>query len=48
MIFGSVTIFGILSWFFTPEEQWLPREKVLQALHTADGAAQRIDDHNHE
>ncbi|KIK55367.1 hypothetical protein GYMLUDRAFT_76583 [Collybiopsis luxurians FD-317 M1] len=37
VILGAVTIFGILSWYFTPEEQWLRREQILQALHSADG-----------
>ena len=37
MIFGAVTIFGIVSYFVIPEEKWLPREKIIQALHTADG-----------
>ena len=32
VIFGAVTIFGILSWYFTPEHKWLRREKVVQAL----------------
>jgi len=36
VIFGSVTIFGILSWYFTPEEKWLSRQQVMQALHAAD------------
>jgi translation initiation factor 5B len=35
-IFGAATIFGILSFVFIPEENWLPREKVIQALQTAD------------
>jgi len=35
VIFGSITIFGILSWYFTPAEKWLRREQILQALHTA-------------
>ncbi|OCH85527.1 hypothetical protein OBBRIDRAFT_858802 [Obba rivulosa] len=35
-IFGSVTIFGIVSWYFYPEDKWLRREQVLQALHAAD------------
>ncbi|KAE9399098.1 hypothetical protein BT96DRAFT_994218 [Gymnopus androsaceus JB14] len=35
VIFGSVTIFGILTWYFTPEDKWLRREQVLQALHSA-------------
>lgn len=32
MIFGAVTIFGIASWWFMPEEKWLRREQVLQGL----------------
>ncbi|THV00551.1 hypothetical protein K435DRAFT_818286 [Dendrothele bispora CBS 962.96] len=32
VIFGAVTIFGILCWWFTPEEKWLRREIVLKAL----------------
>lgn len=32
MIFGSVTLFGILSWYFTPPEKWLRREIVLKGL----------------
>jgi len=31
-----VTIFGILSWWFTPEEKWLRREVVLRALESTD------------
>lgn len=36
VIFGAVTVFGIVTWYFTPEEKWLRREQVLQALHAAD------------
>jgi translation initiation factor 5B len=36
VIFGSVTIFGAMSWYFTPEEKWLSEKQVLQALHLAD------------
>ena len=32
VIFGAITIFGFLSWYFTPPENWLRREQVLQAL----------------
>lgn len=39
VIFGAVTIFGVLSWYFTPEDKWLRREHVLQSLKAADGAA---------
>ncbi|KAJ7512465.1 amino acid transporter [Mycena galericulata] len=37
VIFGAVTVFGVASWYFTPEDKWLRRELVLQALHAADG-----------
>nr|GAT54735.1 gamma-aminobutyric acid transporter [Mycena chlorophos] len=30
VIFGSVTIFGILSWYFVPQDKWLRRELVMQ------------------
>ncbi|KAJ3479047.1 hypothetical protein NLI96_g9334 [Meripilus lineatus] len=36
VIFGAVTIFGILSWYLIPEENWLPREQVIQALQASD------------
>ncbi|KAJ7844536.1 hypothetical protein B0H14DRAFT_3868317 [Mycena olivaceomarginata] len=36
VIFGAVTIFGIASWYFTPEDKWLRRELVLQALHASE------------
>jgi len=35
-IFGSVTIFGILCWYFTPEDKWLRKSQVIQALEAAD------------
>ncbi|KAJ7133530.1 amino acid transporter [Mycena epipterygia] len=38
VIFGAVTVFGVASWHFTPEDKWLRRELVLQALHTTDGS----------
>lgn len=44
VIFGAVTIFGVISYFVIPEEKWLPREKVEQALHTADGNPESIDE----
>jgi translation initiation factor 5B len=37
VIFGAVTIFGIVSWYFTPEDKWLRRELGLQALRSAGG-----------
>ncbi|KAJ7852785.1 amino acid permease-domain-containing protein [Mycena olivaceomarginata] len=35
VIFGAVTIFGVISWYFTPEDKWLRRELVLQAVGAA-------------
>ena len=34
VIFGSITIFGILTWWLTPEEKWLPAGRLgkLRAL----------------
>ncbi|KAI0751633.1 amino acid transporter [Daedaleopsis nitida] len=36
VIMGSVTIFGILSWYIIPEDNWLRRKQVLQQLRVAD------------
>ncbi|KAH9950143.1 hypothetical protein B0H21DRAFT_889299 [Amylocystis lapponica] len=36
VIFGAVTIFGILSWYFVPEDRWLRREQVLRGLEATE------------
>ena len=36
VIFGTVTVFAVLSWYFTPAEKWLRQEQILQALHSAE------------
>ncbi|KAF8966419.1 hypothetical protein BDZ97DRAFT_1903742 [Flammula alnicola] len=36
VIFGSITLFGVLTWYFTPAEKWLRREHIMQALNAAD------------
>jgi len=36
VIFGAITLFGVLTWYFTPEEKWLRREHVIQAIQAAD------------
>lgn len=36
VIFGAVTIFAILTWYFTPEDQWLPHDRIAQALEVTD------------
>ncbi|KAJ8085847.1 hypothetical protein PM082_004666 [Marasmius tenuissimus] len=38
VIFGSVTLFGIASWYFTPEDKWLRREVILQGLKSTERA----------
>ena len=37
VIFGAVTIFGIVSWYFVPEDKWLRRDVVLKGLQEAGG-----------
>ncbi|TFK88365.1 amino acid transporter [Polyporus arcularius HHB13444] len=36
VILGTVTICGILSWYFIPEDKWLRREQIMQQLRVAD------------
>jgi hypothetical protein len=36
-IFGSVSIFAILSWYFIPPDKWLRQEQIERALRTAEG-----------
>ena len=35
VIFGAVTLFGVASWYFTPEDRWLRREALAQAYDSA-------------
>ncbi|KAH8829950.1 gamma-aminobutyric acid transporter [Flagelloscypha sp. PMI_526] len=32
VIFGAITVFGVLSWWFIPEDKWLRREIILKGL----------------
>lgn len=41
VIFGASTIFGIVSYFVTPEEKWLRREYILKGLQ--DGGRDHAD-----
>jgi translation initiation factor 5B len=41
VIFGAVTIFGILCWYFTPEHKWLRKDHIIQAMEAADGKVTR-------
>ncbi|KAI0314315.1 hypothetical protein OF83DRAFT_1064042, partial [Amylostereum chailletii] len=43
VIFGSITVFALLSWWFTPAEKWLRQEQVEQAGRTADGVNALIE-----
>ncbi|KAI9572429.1 hypothetical protein HD554DRAFT_2015076 [Boletus coccyginus] len=36
VIFGTVSIFAVLSWYFTPEDKWLRRDQVLKAIEATD------------
>ncbi|KAI0761761.1 hypothetical protein BC629DRAFT_1584115 [Irpex lacteus] len=37
VIFGAVTIFGVISWYFVPEDKWLRRDVVLRGLQEGGG-----------
>jgi len=32
VIFGAISIFAFLSWYFTPEDKWLRKDQILKAL----------------
>lgn len=36
VIFGSVTILGIISWWFTPEDRWLRRDILIKGFENSD------------
>ena len=36
MVFGGVNILAILSWWFIPEDRWLPREQIMRVLKAVD------------
>jgi len=36
VILGAITIFAILSWWFIPADNWLPKEQVMRVLDIAD------------
>jgi hypothetical protein len=40
VIFGTVTVFAILTWYFTPADQWLSREQLELAMCTAEGSVE--------
>jgi translation initiation factor 5B len=39
VIFGAVTTFAILTWYFTPADKWLRQEQIERAMRTAEGSA---------
>jgi translation initiation factor 5B len=34
VIFGAISIFAFLTWYFTPEEKWLRKDQILKAYET--------------
>jgi translation initiation factor 5B len=34
VIFGAISIFAFLSWYFIPEDKWLRSDQVRKALET--------------
>ncbi|KAF8131166.1 hypothetical protein EV363DRAFT_1584023 [Boletus edulis] len=36
VIFGAISVFALLSWYFTPEDKWLRREQILRAMEVTD------------
>ncbi|KAF8554092.1 hypothetical protein OG21DRAFT_1522679 [Imleria badia] len=32
VIFGAISVFALLSWYFTPEDKWLRRDQILKAM----------------
>jgi len=43
VIWGAVTIFAVLSWYFTPADKWLRQEQIEQALRAAEGHPDTAD-----
>ncbi|TFY73131.1 hypothetical protein EWM64_g10880 [Hericium alpestre] len=37
VIFGAVTIFALVSYWFIPAEKWLRQEQIVQTMETAEG-----------
>jgi hypothetical protein len=42
-IFGSVSVFAVLSWYFIPPNKWLRQEQIERALHTAEGHPDAVE-----
>lgn len=36
VIFGVISIFAFLSWYFTPEDKWLRQDQILKAMEIVD------------
>jgi len=43
VIFGSVTIFAILSWYFIPPNKWLRQAQIEGAMCTAEGHPDAVE-----
>ena len=42
-IFGSVSMFVVISWYFIPPNKWLRQEQIVRALHTASGHPDAVE-----
>jgi hypothetical protein len=42
-IFGSVSTFVVISWYFIPSNKWLRQEQIVRALHTASGHPDTVE-----
>ena len=43
VILGSVTIFAVLTWYFTPANKWLRQEQIENAMRAAEGHPDPLD-----
>ena len=43
VIFGAVTIFALLSWYFVPPNKWLRQEQIERAMRAAEGRPDPVE-----
>ena len=43
VILGAVTIFAVLTWYFTPADKWLRQEQIENAMRAAEGHPDPLD-----
>jgi len=46
VIFGAVTIFAVLSWYFVPAHQWLRQEQIERAMRIVEGQPETAEPSN--